>query len=80
MTIKNGFKSSIGWNLGKKIKSIHLLEPFISIPIMGTKIKKIKHKTNKIFEILIKSFSFNDEKKIIKKTPIPTYKKCLKKK
>ena len=45
---------------------------------MGTKIKKIKHKTNKIFEILIKSFSFNDEKKIIKKTPIPTYKKCLK--
>ena len=71
MTIKNGFKSSIGWNLGKKIKSIHLLEPFTSIPIIGTKIKKIKHKTNRIFEILIKSLSFNDEKKIMEKTPIP---------
>ena len=41
-TITNGFKSSIGWNLGKIPKSIHLLEPLTSIPINGTKNKKIK--------------------------------------
>ena len=80
MTIKNGFKSSIGWNLGKNIKSIHLFDPFTSTPAIGTKIKKNKHNTNKIFEILIKSLWFNDENKIIVKTPIPIYEKCLKKK
>ena len=80
MTIKNGFKSSIGWNLGKNIKSIHLFDPFTSTPTIGTKIKKNKHNTNKIFEILIKSLWFNDENKIIVKTPIPIYEKCLKKK
>tara|TARA_Y100000741_G_scaffold247398_1_gene190044 strand:+ start:4734 stop:4973 length:240 start_codon:yes stop_codon:yes gene_type:complete len=40
--IKKGFKTSIGWNLGKKNKSIHLFEPFTSAPIIGTKNKKIK--------------------------------------
>ena len=39
MIIKNGLSISIGWNLGKKNISNHLLEPFISTPIIGTKIK-----------------------------------------
>ena len=39
--IKKGLTNSIGWNLGKKYISIHLLEPFTSMPIIGTKIKKI---------------------------------------
>ena len=39
MIIKNGLSISIGWNLGKKNISIHLLEPFTSTPIIGTKIK-----------------------------------------
>ena len=39
--IKKGLTNSIGWNRGKKLRSIHLLEPFTSTPIKGTKIKKI---------------------------------------
>ena len=39
MIIKNGLRISIGWNLGKKNISIHLLEPLTSTPIIGTKIK-----------------------------------------
>ena len=39
---KKGFKTSIGWNLGKKNKSIHLFDPFTSTPIMGTKSKAAK--------------------------------------
>ena len=35
--IKNGFNISIGWNLGKRNKSIHLFDPLTSTPIMGTK-------------------------------------------
>ena len=42
MIIKNGFNNSIGWNLGKKNKSIHRLDPLTSIPIIGTKNKEIK--------------------------------------
>ena len=38
--IKNGFKTSIGWNLGKKNKSIHLLDPLTSTPTNGTKNKE----------------------------------------
>ena len=37
--IKKGFKTSIGWNLGKKNKSIHLFDPFTSTPIIGTNIR-----------------------------------------
>ena len=33
---KKGFNNSIGWNLGKKNKSNHLLERFTSDPIKGT--------------------------------------------
>ena len=42
ITIKNGFKTSIGWNRGKKNKSIHLFEPLTSTPMNGTKIKEIR--------------------------------------
>ena len=40
--IKKGISNSIGWNLGKKNKSIHLFDPFTSTPIIGTKNKEIK--------------------------------------
>ena len=40
--IKKGFTNSTGCNLGKKIKSNHLVDPFTSIPINGTKSSKIK--------------------------------------
>jgi len=52
ITIKNGFNTSIGWNLGKKNKSIHLFEPFTSIPIIGTKNKEIKETKKRIIEYL----------------------------
>ena len=38
MIIKNGLRISIGWNLGKKNISIHLLEHLTSTPKIGTKI------------------------------------------
>ena len=41
-TIKKGFKNSIGWNLGKKEKSNHLLDPFTSTPKKGTNSNDIK--------------------------------------
>ena len=50
--IKKGFKTSIGWNLGKKIKSIHLWEPFTSIPIIGTKNREKKDIKKRIIEYL----------------------------
>ena len=40
--IKKGFTNSTGCNLGKKIKSNHLVDPFTSTPIKGTKSSKIK--------------------------------------
>ena len=42
VSIKNGFKSSIGCNLKKYISS-HLLAPLTSTPIIGTKISDIKN-------------------------------------
>ena len=68
--IINGFKTSIGWNLGKNKKSIHRFDPLTSAPIMGTKAKKIKQIRNNKVDILYKFFWFNEEKKIIKKMPI----------
>ena len=68
MIIKNGLSISIGWNLGKKNISNHLLEPLTSTPIKGTNIREIRHKANKKFEILNRLSWCNDEKKIIKKT------------
>ena len=40
-TIKKGLTNSIGWNLGKKYKSIQRWALFTSIPIMGTKNNEI---------------------------------------
>ena len=77
--IKKGLTNSIGWNLGKKYKSIHLLDPFTSIPINGTRIKKINEKTKTIRENL-KSFSwFIEEIKKITIIPKNIKIKCLKK-
>jgi hypothetical protein len=42
MTIKKGFTNSTGCNLGKKIKSSHLVDPLTSTPIIGTRSNKIK--------------------------------------
>ena len=70
--IKKGFKTSIGWNLGKKNKSIHLFDPFTSTPIIGTNIRdkiEIKKRTIEYFNNL---FVFNEEKIKIIITPIKT--------
>ena len=71
--------NSIGWNLGSKYKSIHLLDPLTSIPINGTKIKNIKENA-KIIEEKLKSFfwSIDDMAKIMI-VPNKIKTKCLKK-
>ena len=78
--IKKGFNISIGWNLGKKANSIHLFDPFTSIPMKGTKIKVNKLIRKKKIENLTSKFWF--KKEIIDKVDIAkTIKtKCLKKK
>ena len=50
--IKNGFTNSIGWNLGKKYKSIHRWALLTSTPIIGTKNKEIKEIKKRIIEYL----------------------------
>ena len=78
--IKNGFTNSIGWNLGKKSKSIHLFEPFTSIPINGTEIRKI-NEIKKINKEYLKSFSwFIEDRTKITTKPMIIKIKCLKKK
>ena len=52
ITIKKGFTNSIGCILGNTNKSIHLLEPFISTPIIGTRNNKTNDKQKNISEIL----------------------------
>ena len=59
--IKNGFRTSMGWNLGKKNKSIHLLEPLTSIPRNGTKNKEISETKKRIIEYLYNWSEFNKE-------------------
>ena len=77
--IKKGLTSSIGWNLGKKNKSIHLLDPLTSIPMKGTKtIKKIENKKI-IGEILKSFFSSSEEREKIITIPSNTNNRCLKK-
>ena len=49
---KNGFRTSMGWNLGKKNKSIHLLEPLTSIPTNGTKNKETNEIKKRKIEFL----------------------------
>ena len=78
--IKNGLTISIGWNLGKKFKSIHLLALFTSTPIMGTKNKKIIENKNIIGEILNNLSSLIEDKTKIIIKPKKTKDKCLKKK
>ena len=78
--IKNGLTSSIGWNLGKNCKSIHLLALFTSTPIIGTKNKVIKESKNIIGEILKSFSSLIDDKKNIIIKPKKTKVRCLKKK
>ena len=70
--IKNGFRTSMGWNLGKKNKSIHLLEPLTSTPINGTKNKEISEIKKRIIEYLYNWFEFNDENIKIRDIPINT--------
>ena len=80
LIIKNGFTNSIGWNLGNIYKSIYLLDPLTSIPIIGTKNKKSNDNVKIIIEILNNfSFFINDRKKITK-IPKRIKIKCLKKK
>ena len=52
ITIKKGFTNSIGCILGNTNKSIHLLEPLISTPIIGTRNNKTNDKQKNICEIL----------------------------
>ena len=52
ITIKNGFTNSIGCILGKTNKSIHLFEPLISTPMIGTRNNKTNDKKKNITEIL----------------------------
>ena len=80
ITIKKGFTNSIGCILGNITKSIHLFEPLISTPIMGTSNNKINDKQKNITEILYISFSDIKERKKIKKKPNKTKTVCLKKK
>ena len=65
-TIKKGFRTSIGWNLGKKNRSIHLLEPLTSIPIIGTKTKESKEIKKSIIEneTITETFELNHQEKI----------------
>ena len=68
--IIKGFKSSMGWNLGKKKNSNHLFDPLTSTPIIGTNVKKIKQTKNSMIEILNRLSLLIDEKKNYKKKPI----------
>ena len=80
VTIKKGFKSSIGWNRGKKGISIHLLDPFTSTPKKGTRINKNKNIIKNKLETLIKSLCFSEEKKNYKKYSNNNKKEMLNKK
>ncbi len=70
--IKNGFKTSIGWNLGKKNKSIHLFEPLTSAPMIGTKNNEIKEIKKRKIEYLYNWSEFNEENMKIRDMPIKT--------
>ena len=70
--IKNGFKTSIGWNLGKKNKSIHLLDPLTSTPTNGTKNKEISEIKKRKIEYLYNWSEFKEENIKIRDIPIKT--------
>ena len=70
----------MGWNLGIKGKSIHLIEPFTSIPINGTRAKNMKKIINKYLEIW-NNLSLSIAEKVIKiNTPRIKESRCLIKK
>ena len=69
---KNGFRTSMGWNLGKKNKSIHLLEPLTSTPTNGTKNKEISEIKKRNIEYLYNWCEFKDENINIRSIPITT--------
>ena len=77
--IKNGLTNSIGWNLGKKYKSIHRLALLTSTPITGTNTKKNIENKNTIGEILNNFSSLIEDKIKIIIIPKKTKNKCLKK-
>ena len=70
--IKKGFTSSIGWNLGKKNKSIHLLEPLTSTPMNGTKNKEMREIKKRKREYLYNWSEFKEENIKIRDIPINT--------
>ena len=70
--IKNGFRTSIGWNRGKKNNSIHLLEPLTSTPINGTKNKEISEIKKRKIEYLYNWSEFKEENIKIRSIPIKT--------
>ena len=72
ITIKNGFRTSMGWNLGKKNKSIHLLEPLTSTPTNGTKNKEISEIKKRKIEYLYNWSEFKEENIKIRDIPINT--------
>ena len=63
ITIIKGFKSSIGWNLGKKSRSTHLFDPLTSTPINGTRNKAIKQIIKNTFDTKNKFFKLKYERK-----------------
>ena len=78
--IKKGFTNSIGWNLGKKFRSSHLLDPLISTPINGTKIKNNNERKKIKIENLKSSSWFKEDRVKIIMIPRKIKVKCLKKK
>ena len=70
--IKNGFRTSMGWNLGKKNKSIHLLDPLTSIPTNGTKNREISEIKKRKIEYLYNWSEFKEENIKIRDIPINT--------
>ena len=70
--IRNGFKTSIGWNLGKKNRSIHLFEPLTSTPMKGTKNNEIREIIKRITEYLYNWSKFKEENIKIRNIPIKT--------
>ena len=69
---KNGFRTSMGWNLGKKNKSIHLLDPLTSTPMNGTKNKEISEIKKRKIEYLYNWSEFKEENIKIRNIPIST--------
>ena len=77
--IKNGLTNSIGWNLGKIYKSIHLWALFTSTPIIGTKNNDINERKKINGEILNNFSSLIEDKTKIIIIPKNTKDRCFKK-